>query len=378
MKRFLLLILLLSVNLIFAEPVITGFTSLTPDATADQEINSNEYLELISGTYDYNGNGQKSITIEGNGVLIVRAGVTLDVKDLIVKDQGILYVERGAIVIVERDFEITSTGDSEIHTLYYYANTKISIDNSAYKLDGNGRITFSGSSYDVQSGVSVCIGTQDPTFYDPDHSNFGTNGTEPCNRNGDSDRFTTDLPVEMISFESSIENHNVILNWATATEINASHFVVFRSTDKENWEEIGEVEAGGNTNYRQDYSFTDIPNASSNVVYYKLEQFDYNGKSETFGPLAVSFRSINLMSAQVYPNPVRDQLNLSITGLQLGNDMTISLMDKMGKVIHQEYKKLNGSSLIYNVDETVDLVPGNYLLIITSGSEKITKRFIKQ
>ncbi|MBB3697251.1 T9SS type A sorting domain-containing protein [Flammeovirga yaeyamensis] len=378
MKRSLLLIITLLITVIInAQPVTTGHSRVNPDPNNDQSLYTNEYMDLTTGSYDYNNNG-KTITLDNNSILIVRAGVTLEVKDLYLKETSILYIERGATIIIQETFEAKSTGMNEIHSLYFYVNDKLQSDDASYILGGNGRITFSGSSFEVENGSTVCIGTEDPEFYDPDHANFGLSPTEPCNRNGDSDRFTTDLPVEMISFESSIENHNVILNWATASEINASHFVVFRSTDKENWEEIGEVEAGGNTNFRQDYSFTDIPNASSNVVYYKLEQFDYDGKSETFGPLAVSFRSINLMSAQVYPNPVRDQLNLSITGLQLGNEMTISLMDKMGKVIHQEYKKLNGSSLIYNVDETVDLVPGNYLLIITSGSEKITKRFIKQ
>ncbi|MBB3697254.1 T9SS type A sorting domain-containing protein [Flammeovirga yaeyamensis] len=357
-----------------AQPLLVGYTEITPDTNNDQTLNTNEYMEFTSGSFDY---GDKSITLDNNSIVIIRSGVTLDLKNLSVKSTAILYVERGATVTVDEDFIVTDTGEAEVHSLYFILKSKIEAKDGG-TVTGTGRLTYQGSSYEVDGGSSVCIGTGDPEFYDPDHASYGTSGTVPCDQNGNSAQFIADLPVEMIFFESNVSNGNVNLNWATATEVNASHFVVMRSTDKTNWEEIGYVEAGGNTNFRQDYSYTDSPVSSSGIYYYKLQQFDYDGQSEFFGPLTVSLNLSNGFSAQVHPNPTTSSLNLSIEGLHEGNQLSIAVIDKLGKAVYQENKEVGGNSLIYNVHQITDLNPGHYLLILTSGSQKITTRFIKQ
>ncbi|OHX63851.1 T9SS type A sorting domain-containing protein [Flammeovirga pacifica] len=365
----------------FSQPLLGGYSPITPDDSDDQTVSSNEYLDLNSGTYDYDGNGEKSITVENNGVLLVRAGVTLNLSNLSIKDQAILYVERGAIVTVEKDFIVSSTGSSELNSLYFYANLKIQIDDNSYILGGNGRITYTGSNSDlkVDNGATVCVGSEAPEFYDPDHANYGGNGTEACDKNGNTAQFVADLPVELISFEAIASNASVVLQWATATEENASHFEIMRSTDQTNWEKVGSVDASGNTNFRQDYTFTDTPNSSSDVIYYRLDQYDFDGQSESFGPLKVNLNtSNNKLTAHVFPNPSVDKVNLQLEGLQMDQELSISIIDKMGKKVYQEQKIIEANSLLYNVQKLEGLQPGHYLIMLSSGSEKITVRFIKQ
>ncbi|ANQ52534.1 T9SS type A sorting domain-containing protein [Flammeovirga sp. MY04] len=381
MKIFLpFALILFCITVSNAQPIIgPDHSEIFPDEEIDQTIGENEYMDLTTGSYNYNENGEKSITLEENSILFIRSGVNLEVSKLSVKKTAVLYVERGATVIINKDFIYESTGESEIHSLYFYAKYKIQIDKDEYKLGGTGRITYTGSDYTVSSsGTSICIGTEDPEFYDPDHDDFGDSGVEACNTNGNSAQYIADLPVKMIFFESVINNNIVTLNWATAAEQDASHFTILRSTDKMNWEEIGEVEAGGNTNFRQDYSFIDTPEKYSTVLYYKLQQFDYDGKNESFGPLTVNLIAVNTMSAQVYPNPTKDKLNLSVGGLILGDQLSISLIDKLGKAVYQEHQDVSGNSLVYNINNISGLQSGHYLLILTSGSQKVVRRFIKQ
>ncbi|MBB3697255.1 T9SS type A sorting domain-containing protein [Flammeovirga yaeyamensis] len=365
---------LLCFGLSNAQPIVGGHSEVTPNTGDDQTLNTNQYMELTSGTFDY---GDKSITLDNNSILIVRAGVTLEVKNLSVKGTAILYVERGAHVTVEEDFIVTDTGNAEIHTLYFIAESKIEAKDGG-TITGTGRVTYKGGDdYEVDGGSSVCIGTEDPEYYDPAHANYNKSSEPACNKNGNPG-FNPDLPVEMIFFNSLVENGEVYLSWATATEQNASHFMVLRSFDKNTWEEVGEVEAGGNTNFRQDYSYTDKPNVVSNVVYYQLLQYDLDGKTETFGPLTVSMNPSNNLEAEVFPNPTSDHLNIAIGGLVIGHSLTISVLDKLGKTVYQETNENSGNSLVYNINDISDLESGHYLLILTSGSQKVVRRFIKQ
>lgn len=375
-----ILALFLITNVAHSQPDISGHSEITPDVSNDETISSNKYIELTSGTYDYNSNGEKSITLENNGILIVRDGVTLDVSNLTVKDQSILYIERGATVIVEKDFIVSSTGNSEINSLYFYANLKIQADDDSYVLGGTGRITFSGSNSDlkVETGTTLCVGSDNPEYYDPDHPDFGTSANEACNKNGNTAQFHADLPVDLISFDASVASGAVTLNWATATEINASHFIVFSSEDNRNWKELGEVEAGGNTNFRQNYSFTDTPSNSSDIVFYKLLQYDFDGQNETFGPLKVNFNTTKVLNASVYPNPTVNRLNLKIDGLSSETQLSLTIVDKLGKTICQEVKNVKANSLIYSLNHLSELQPGHYFLIISSGTQTKVTPFIKQ
>ena len=66
------------------------------------------------------------------------------------------------------------------------------------------------------------------------------------------------LPVELLYFESQLAaNHNVILNWATVSEINNSHFEIERSYNGRTFERVGEVNGNGNSQHQIDYSYLD-------------------------------------------------------------------------------------------------------------------------
>lgn len=96
------------------------------------------------------------------------------------------------------------------------------------------------------------------------------------------------LPVKLISFsgEYNKEQNAVELNWATATELNNSHFVVERSYEGKSFEAIGILAGSGNSNSTLKYTFSD-PVARKVSCYYRLVQFDFDGKTESFAPIFV-------------------------------------------------------------------------------------------
>lgn len=84
------------------------------------------------------------------------------------------------------------------------------------------------------------------------------------------------LYVDLISFYGQGIKSTVVLNWATASEINNSHFEVLKSIDGQTFEPIGRVEGAGNSTSIQEYSFQDKQVKARQ--YYKLKQLDFDGQ----------------------------------------------------------------------------------------------------
>src|ERR1700751_1021249 len=87
------------------------------------------------------------------------------------------------------------------------------------------------------------------------------------------------LPVELVSFTADCSNGHELLNWSTASETNNDYFLVERSDDGNTFYEIGRAAGHGTSSQTNNYTFTD-PQPLSGTVYYRLEQIDYNGKTE--------------------------------------------------------------------------------------------------
>lgn len=64
------------------------------------------------------------------------------------------------------------------------------------------------------------------------------------------------LPVAWLSFMAMARGKSVSLAWTTAAETNSDYFAVERSTEGEEWTELGRVAATGNSTNRQKYAFT--------------------------------------------------------------------------------------------------------------------------
>ncbi len=91
---------------------------------------------------------------------------------------------------------------------------------------------------------------------------------------------TVPLPVSLIDFSGHNNLGENILNWVTASERNNDFFRVERSTDGSLWTPIADVKGSGTTNTEQSYSIQDVNIENNIIYYYRLKQFDYDGKME--------------------------------------------------------------------------------------------------
>ena len=111
----------------------------------------------------------------------------------------------------------------------------------------------------------------------------------------------TILPIELMAFSGEYRDEQVELKWSTASELNGSHFEVYRSDDGEYFEQIGSVAAKGESTEVVEYGFIDF-NATPGLNYYQLKQVDQTGEFEWSKVVVVDVPR-EKSGFRVYPNP---------------------------------------------------------------------------
>lgn len=121
------------------------------------------------------------------------------------------------------------------------------------------------------------------------------------------------LPVSLVSFEGEMlrSEYGTRLEWITASEYENFGFKLFRQQIREdavakdnNWEELVFLEGQGTSYVEQRYEFVDKSIQEAGRYVYRLEQIDYDGQSEIFGPIEILMRPPDSFELrQNYPNP---------------------------------------------------------------------------
>ena len=93
------------------------------------------------------------------------------------------------------------------------------------------------------------------------------------------------LPVELSQFEGVVYPMFNLIKWTTESEQNSNYFDLESSIDGENWRLVVTKTSAGNSNEEIRYSYID--NNLNEIVYYRLQQVDIDGKYKTYGPIVI-------------------------------------------------------------------------------------------
>lgn len=180
--------------------------------------------------------------------------------------------------------------------------------------------------------------------------------------------YTLTLPVELSNFTARLNQKNETeLNWQTEMESNNQGFNIEHSEDGESWARLGFVAGAGTTDNPQAYSYSHL-NPVVGTNYYRLQQIDFDGDTE-YSEVAEVFLTNDKEDIRIYPNPSHS--SITIMGLPENETSNAVLTDITGKLIRQ-------FQLSDNQVDISSLPTGVYLLSITTGNKRITKRLVKE
>ena len=203
--------------------------------------------------------------------------------------------------------------------------------------------------------------------------------TLPANFTGTDN--TNPLPVNLVSINANKVNSDVIVNWFTASELNSNRFEIERSFDNNSFEYAGSVNAAGNSNRVISYSFNDInivPNATGNVIYYRLKMVDKDGSFDFSNTVAVKINHDQIANqVSVYPNPFNNNLNLSVIANASGN-ATITISDITGKKLMSINHDVEVGNNNINADQAASLHSGLYFISFEMNGIRQVMKLVKE
>ena len=186
------------------------------------------------------------------------------------------------------------------------------------------------------------------------------------------------MPVEMTHGRTAPQAKHILLEWATASELNNEGFEVQRSTDGRSFAKIGWVSGHGTTYEEQTYRFLDDEVQPNTKYYYRLKQMDTDGTSELSPVRSAMVEDASVVQvSELFPNPVGKGRGMARFRLHMPEDglVDIQVFDARGgllKTLTREYAA-GRSTLAVPVQ---DLVAGQYFVKMLLGQEVVYRKLV--
>ncbi|MEP7238751.1 MAG: PQQ-dependent sugar dehydrogenase [Ferruginibacter sp.] len=185
------------------------------------------------------------------------------------------------------------------------------------------------------------------------------------------------LPLNLLTFTGTLQNSNTtLLKWKTTNEINTSHFFVERSTDGQAFDQIGRVNATGNSTTESNYNYNDndVANLQAPNVFYRLKMYDNTGTYRYSNVIRVTMPGIP-SDMTLSPNPASSDVKASITSSDACN-ADWQVIDYSGRILLQNTTSLKkgNNDVIINISQ---LPAGSYYLKVKGDCIDLKNKFQK-
>jgi hypothetical protein len=188
----------------------------------------------------------------------------------------------------------------------------------------------------------------------------------------------TILPVKLVSFTAMLNNNKVDLKWATAGEVNASHFVLEKSFDGTNYTDVATAFAYGNTTGNASYSLSDnVSTDKAGVIYYRLRSVDIDGKSDLSSVriIRISKQAEQSISIVTYPNPVSNEVRITIPANWQNKKVLYEIFNAAGRMTKKVETASSSQTETINVSS---LSAGFYIVRVSFEGQTAQQKIIKQ
>lgn len=291
-------------------------------------------------------------------------------KHLIIQDNNSLQNIEGlsGITTINKDLVISNnpslTSLMGLQNLLSIGEELIVTYNSS--LGGNGV----SDCISVDEGLCTAIGAAPPAII-----TFAVNNPA-CNLSAE-DVITScsaALPVELVDFKVREKGlHQAELTWATVSELNNQGFVIERSIDAVNFEEIGTVDGNGTTSERMDYRFVD--NKPLAKAYYRLKQLDYDSQVEFSKIISLEMESVSPTKVLAFPTVAKNEITIKLQDFN-AERANLRIISSLGKLVYQEDISVN-DFVEYRTLDLSEYENGVYFISFFDGQDFTKQTFVK-
>jgi len=178
------------------------------------------------------------------------------------------------------------------------------------------------------------------------------------------------LPIILSKFTAIKQNNTALLQWSSASEINAKQYEIEYSINELQYNKIGTIASKGiASNYQFSHSLQNLAQAS--MLYYRLKMIDNDG-SFSYSKVQSIYVQQMFTSILLYPNPVKNYLHITAENVR-----EIKIIDAVGKIVLKKLSIQNNTTS--NVLEMSHLKSGVYFVeIVNQNGQKSIKQIIKE
>jgi hypothetical protein len=273
--------------------------------------------------------------------------------------QRVWYIDvtnAGAVLQTDVEFDLAAAGMSGI--------TPATASN--YKLIY--RSTSSGAWSEVATASSISGSRVIFSSF-----NFNNNADDGYYTIGTKNYVASPLPIELLSFDAIMNNKQVDITWATATESNNDYYTIEKSKDGITFETSSIVDAAGNSLSTINYKDID-PAPFEGISYYRLKQTDFDG-TFTYSKIVSVNYSISDDGFTVFPNPTDGEINININDLE-GKEVLVIIRDITGKECFSKVVLSQENQQLIAIDSEHKLASGAYIITASSNNKLYSKKII--
>jgi len=183
------------------------------------------------------------------------------------------------------------------------------------------------------------------------------------------------LPIDFLNVYAVKIGQNIKVFWRSVTEKDMLQYLVERSGDAVNFTAIDTVKAFGNATAITDYNTIDAqPLAGKN--FYRIKAIDKTGRSTYSSIIKLSYGWID-NTLVIYPNPVKDVINLQIIGIRPG-DYQLDVYNDLGQALISKKIVYSGGYGSQVIPLPRNLRKGPYRLLLRNKALFYKQQFLVQ
>lgn len=183
------------------------------------------------------------------------------------------------------------------------------------------------------------------------------------------------LPIDFLNAKAFQVGQTIKVFWTSAAEKEMQEYMIERGDDAFTYTAIGRVIAKGNSVGQTSYEFTDVQPLFGKS-FYRIKAIDKNGRSTYSAVMKMQYGRVD-NTLTIYPNPVKDMINLQMIGLRPDN-YHLEIFNDLGQRLIEKTFTYTGGYGLQQIPVLKSMNKGPYRLLLRNKTYFYKQNFIVQ